>query len=74
MLAVINQQHQLVFLTNTTGPVQLHLVAELTLQDCGLEGGTDGERQSLDPTRVVGDCWIRLECTKRNERRSTHSM
>ena len=74
MLVVIYQQHQLVFLANPAGPVQLHLVAELTLQDCGLEGGTDGERQSLDPTRVVRDCWIRLERTKWDESRGPYSI
>ena len=43
IFVVVEKQHELISLSLATGLVQCELVAELTLQDCGEEGGAKRE-------------------------------
>ena len=41
IFVVVKNQHQLISFPLAAGVVQLKLVAELTLEDCGEEGGAE---------------------------------
>ena len=53
IFVVIQDQQELVSFSLSTSSVQLQLIALLALEDCLLDGGTDGKGNALDALKVV---------------------
>ena len=69
VLVVIQKQHQLIVFSLATTPIQLQLVAELTLEDCLMEGGADWIRYAFDLLGMVCYDEVRLVSTEGDEGR-----
>ena len=69
VLVVIQKQHQLIVFSLATAPIQLQLVAELSLEDCLVEGGADWIRDALDSLGMVGYNEVGLVSTEGDEGR-----
>ena len=70
ILIVVEYQHQLIFLPLATWFVQCELVAELTPEDCGEEGGAERESYAWQIMGAPGEIQVSLESTERDEPRA----
>ena len=68
ILIEIQHQHQLIILSESTGFVQVKLKTELSLQDCGEEGGAEGVVGAFQSRRFSREVEIILVSTERDER------